>query len=715
MNNDQKTIIDKTISLEKKTFHSIPKIQQWKNYKIIKTLKENNQCVLFLIQDENNNSFLLKVFYPYSPFNIESINKIKELSQRKDFPPFLTKILDYGFDEQFKSYYIIEEYIPNQDLSLYIKNQKNNKQKIEPNFIITFTNQMNQALNYLHQNEIIHCDIKPSNILIRSTNPLTFSITDYNISSYKPKEIDIKSTTFKLTPAYAAPERFSNIISPKTDYWSLGITILELLTLQNPFENIEPNLIIYQLLTKGIEIPDSVPENLKTLLNGLLTNNPEKRWGFQEIKLFLEGKKSPIHHEKTQKLITYKNKEYSSLEELLLSFLKNYDEFKAGIKILNSNEKILKPYIELFNKFKEEIKDDELALNLLINQKFPSLPPYICTQKLNSDTIINILRKISNKQSINYEEQKIINLLINYLENKSPNIKTIYDYFKNNHIDQELEIFLFNLKKFILPPSIDKESLNKLAFTITAINDKNYYLPQNFINFKIVRDTLQINLPVVTNLLTIEEINNLRINLNQQNPYYARFQTLLSSPIQNFLVLSEYFKNNLEQILKQSTQPINYKNQQYIKILKVLSKYLQRYKIDNRQVTFLINNPQMINDNNFWTIYNQSLDILVYRINSERNRTSPVKQFIILTLLFLPVIFFIILCFVMINLNPSFVILRYLMEDLFLIIFCCIFFLLLLLPIVLISLSAVEYFARSKSKITKEQLRRKIEYEAQTI
>lgn len=65
---------------------------------------------------------------------------------------------------------------------------------------------------------------------------------------------DIKGTIL-----YLAPESFSNIVKKESDYWALGIILYELLTNCNPFQNINLNLIIYTLLTKGIEIPNNLP------------------------------------------------------------------------------------------------------------------------------------------------------------------------------------------------------------------------------------------------------------------------------------------------------------------------------------------------------------------------------------------------------------------------------------------------------------------------
>ncbi|MFN3995799.1 MAG: protein kinase domain-containing protein, partial [bacterium] len=550
----------------------------------------------------------------HTPFNLESIKKIHELSKIKDFPVYLTKILDYGFDEELKSYYVVEEYCAYGDLLKFIK-----EQNIEEQHLRTFIYQMNEALNYLHSNEIVHCDIKPSNILIKSLNPLIFSITDYNIASYKPKEVDIKLTSFKLTPAYASPERFTNIITPSSDYWALGITLIEMITKRNPFENIEPNLIAYKILTQGIEIPATIKEPYKTLIKNLVIPNPNKRWTYKQLRDFLEGKQIEeisLEAQQDQFKITYKNKEYKSLEELLLNFLRNEEEFKDGAKFLKSNQLInilpLKDKQKLEEIFKTA-KNDELALNFFISYKFTYLPPYLYSQKFNLDTIINTLRKLKNKNILSYEDKKILELIKNYLENKSPSLEDVYNYYKEKHFDMEMEAFLINLKKFIVPPNLDEKSFRNFAFTLLAFVDKNYILPPSFENFKINKDLLNVFIPLVDDLLTIEEFNSLKMNLNESHPNYKKFLALLNtSNVEHFLYLSQYFKKNISQILSHPKKNL----EKYISILRVIQRYFSKYGIINTQVEFFLRNPDKLNEQNFRKIYQDSLDLLVQRINS---------------------------------------------------------------------------------------------------
>ncbi|MEN3014429.1 MAG: hypothetical protein ABDH23_07465, partial [Endomicrobiia bacterium] len=191
------------------------------------------------------------------------------------------------------------------------------------------------------------------------------------------------------------------------------------------------------------------------LVSNLLVSNPERRWGYEQVKAFLEGKSIQPQtetHQKKELKIKFRNKEYRSVEELLLAFLKSQDDFRSGVKFLKTQEflEILDPKDkEFLSNLQKKMEDEDFLLNFFISYKFPSLPPYICSRKLSFDSIVSTFRKIKNKHILDYEDKKIIELIKNYLENKKNNIMDLYNHFKQNHVDNELETFLVNLKKFV--------------------------------------------------------------------------------------------------------------------------------------------------------------------------------------------------------------------------------------------------------------------------
>lgn len=718
---EERTISDKTVSYqESKIYFTIPEIKKWKDYEVERKIRDNNQCVLYLIKDGKGRKYVLKIFYPFSPFNVEVIEKIYNLSRMEDFPKYLTKVQEWGYDQDLRSYYIVEEYIEGGDLGEYIKKRRLSKEELKE-----FVRQINEGLRYLHINEVVHSDIKPSNILVRSENPLVFSISDYNIGSIKPRGADIKATTFKLTPAYAAPERFTNIITEKADYWSLGISLLEIITGKNPFEKIDANLIVYKILTQGVEIPKDIEEYYKILCENLLNPNPDKRWGYNEVKEYLEGKlkirqeEKGTTEQKEEFKITFNNKEYRNLEELLLSFLRSSEDFRSGVKLFKSKsiEKLLSDEDrKKLEEIREKTNDEDLILNLFINYKFPSLPVYVGSKKLSYETVINVLRKIRDRSVLDYEDKKIAELIRNYLENRGNNIAEYYSMFRESYEDMELERLLINFKNFIVPSKLNEEAMYKFAFTVLALVEKNYYLPQSLQNFRINRDVIEAPnfIPIVGNLLTVEEFNNLRVNLRPNNPYYSRFIALQNSDISGFFHISEYLKNNYSKILNQRVVD---ENSRFVKILMVLNRYLSYYRIRNPGVEYYLRNTQLLNIQNFAKVYNNALEQLVYEINRDKYQGSfP----------FIGILFWLFLLIVALSSIFGSCSLYYSMSYVYRIMYgeylmiCFVFGIILLILSFFVGgfltfLQKILGIFKGGRVITKEELRRKIEEEAEKL
>lgn len=93
------------------------------------------------------------------------------------------------------------------------------------------------ALSYIHSKGIIHMDIKPSNIMMESGRNVR--LMDLGIADIS-NTVNGSSSGMMGTPKYAAPEQFSDIdrklqLTPATDIYEAGVTLYELLTMQNPF------------------------------------------------------------------------------------------------------------------------------------------------------------------------------------------------------------------------------------------------------------------------------------------------------------------------------------------------------------------------------------------------------------------------------------------------------------------------------------------------
>jgi serine/threonine-protein kinase len=107
--------------------------------------------------------------------------------------------------------------------------------------------QMARALHYAHQHGIIHRDVKPSNMLFAKENPYHLLLTDFGIAKIQGLRGMTKSGIAIGTPEYMSPEQAEGKESdPRSDIYSLGIVLYEMLAGRPPFKGPSPVAIMYQ-------------------------------------------------------------------------------------------------------------------------------------------------------------------------------------------------------------------------------------------------------------------------------------------------------------------------------------------------------------------------------------------------------------------------------------------------------------------------------------
>lgn len=150
--------------------------------------------------------------------------------------------------------------------------------------------QLARALHYLNAQQILHKDIKPANILIHPTTR-QIQIIDFSIASRLPREKQQLANPHHLegTLAYISPEqtgRMNRGIDYRTDFYSLGVTLYELLTGVLPFAGDDPMALIHchiaqtclspQVLANSQQRP--CPQSVAEIILKLMAKNPEDRY-----------------------------------------------------------------------------------------------------------------------------------------------------------------------------------------------------------------------------------------------------------------------------------------------------------------------------------------------------------------------------------------------------------------------------------------------------
>ena len=160
-----------------------------------------------------------------------------------------------------------------------------------------------EGLKAVHDAGILHKDLKPANLIPDDTGEHIILI-DFGISSDAGKNTFVVTET-GMTPFYAAPEAMQGLFHKETDYYALGITVFELFTGFTPFQNpgLSPEEAARLASVSKIEFPENFPEDLKKLVLGLTykdishrneKDNPNRRWGYDEVKRWLRGEEVPV-------------------------------------------------------------------------------------------------------------------------------------------------------------------------------------------------------------------------------------------------------------------------------------------------------------------------------------------------------------------------------------------------------------------------------------
>lgn len=163
----------------------------------------------------------------------------------------------------------------------------------EEQMLKSYIEQMNHALSVIHQNGIVHQDIKPANFM--HTGYECIALIDFGTSAIIGDTADQRThvTQIGRTIDYAAPEvLLSRLFWPASDYYSLGVTVYELMLGSTPYANYSEDMLqrkIDDIRDTRIPNLDKLPQKYQDLVSGLLQYEKEKRWGYIQVCDWLRG------------------------------------------------------------------------------------------------------------------------------------------------------------------------------------------------------------------------------------------------------------------------------------------------------------------------------------------------------------------------------------------------------------------------------------------
>ncbi len=212
--------------------------------------------------------------------------------------PNIVTIHDIGEDTDSRTSFIAMEYIEGRNLKSLLVDKK----KFTWDEVADLIAQIGEALDYAHRKGIIHRDIKPANIILTTDGKV--KITDFGIAKVASSNLTTTGQ-FLGTPNYMSPEQVSGApVDGRSDIFSLGVVLYELLTNRKPFQGDNLTAISYKIVHEDFTPPGDlspdVPQDFNPIVARAMAKDPWNRYqrgkdmalALYQLKAHLEEQKA---------------------------------------------------------------------------------------------------------------------------------------------------------------------------------------------------------------------------------------------------------------------------------------------------------------------------------------------------------------------------------------------------------------------------------------
>ncbi len=250
------------------------------NYRLIQHLDAGSFGAVYQATNLHNEQVAVKVFEPFQSHHdrqqfYDEVRALLLLRHKHIIP-----IKDFGVDKKYEYPYIAMEYAPNSSL----KQCHPMGTRLPLATVVQYVKPLAEALQFAHDNRLIHRDVKPDNVLIGSQNKLLLS--DFGISAPSSSFlIELDQTLLPRTGGtvyYMAPEQCRGFPEKASDQYALAIMVYQWLCGQPPFMRGSSDNIQFQHVHEPVpplhnQLPDISPEVESAILRAL-SKAPEKRY-----------------------------------------------------------------------------------------------------------------------------------------------------------------------------------------------------------------------------------------------------------------------------------------------------------------------------------------------------------------------------------------------------------------------------------------------------
>ncbi len=247
-------------------------------YEMLEEVGKGGMALVYKAQDHFLNRYVaVKVLKEELRDDKEFVTRFNTEAQAaaRISSPHVVSIYDVGFENGL--YYIVMEYVEGITLKEYIAEKKslNWKQAAE------FAAQLCEGLDAAHQQSVIHRDIKPQNIIMTADNIL--KITDFGIARATSQATTTNSSSTIGTVHYLSPEQArGGFTNERTDIYSLGVVLYEMLTGRLPFDDSSAVAIAIKHIQEKPVLPrilnNSIPKSMEHIVMKAMNKEQDLRY-----------------------------------------------------------------------------------------------------------------------------------------------------------------------------------------------------------------------------------------------------------------------------------------------------------------------------------------------------------------------------------------------------------------------------------------------------
>lgn len=267
-------------------------------YELHRQIARGGMADVFLARDQLlDRPVAVKVLFPQfasDPSFVERFRREAQSAANLNHPN-VVGVYDWG--EEKGTYFIVMEYVDGRSLAEILRTEG----MLHPDRAADITTDVAAALSFAHRNGVVHRDIKPGNIIIAPSGQV--KVTDFGIArAFGGGSTDANLTqtgSVMGTATYFSPEQAQGLaVDPRSDLYSLGVVLYEMLASRPPFSGDSPVAIAYKHVQEMAQAPSAinprVPASIEAITMRLLAKNPADRYPSAEdlradLRRFREG------------------------------------------------------------------------------------------------------------------------------------------------------------------------------------------------------------------------------------------------------------------------------------------------------------------------------------------------------------------------------------------------------------------------------------------